>query len=967
MQTCSLLSDGATAELRSPSFVFTLNTSSGLRAESWTNLLTGTKLNLGRGLDLDFDLDAADRRIWISGWRGAFADEQADFARPEFDDSAWTGMSATAPEYAHMWDPNIDKRTYRTRTHVFLPPDAEGKDMSLTLGGFGLYDYREMRVFVNGHEVGVRREDKRWHEPGNFDLGPGSAIYERLRFGQDNIIAAEMSGYTTRTARMDELDPDRGRSACMKVFWPAQCEQYLTVGRPLLTPKLRVVEVIDNCRADSGEVTFRVEGEAEPVSATVIYRWDESEPVFRKFVEITNGTSREIRLMNVRLGSYATGAAVSEGEQGFPVYIDGEFFASLAHPSGWAIGQDGQVILRQYPGKLLAPGDAHECMEAVLGVSESGAARDAFLAHVKSRCRRVARGHDKPYALFEPFGGQSGPQVFGETEEFVLDSIAKVAEGERQTGCHFDSYTLEFWVDYKGDLVRAEPNRFPNQLEPIRNELAKLGTSLGLWIDSSCAFWTIGENPIAHSTLTHDTAYGPDRDALCRATEPVKTMYSTAFRHHIRENGVRLIKFDNIQAMCCNPNHDHLPGVYSTEAIQSAVIETLRDLDRECPDVFLMLYWGHRSPWWLFHGDTLFEPGFQIEAAHPTSSPTLFTRDSVIVGLDQAHLWCEDVPRIGKDSLGVWLSGWQWNSGMGKERWQEAFVMDICRGSLLAQPWSDFEWLSTPEREQIAEFIALLRARPDCFGNSKFILGDPWKYEPYGYCCSNGSRAFVALNNCTWSDQSLPLAMNASLGLRDGGDWDIYRWYPDPARLISEQASPSIALRPFEVVLLEVVPAGESPSLDREFKAQPMPTSFAEPSTRLEILAAIADGVEPRSVPVESDERAGEDPLPPKRVYSIKGRVPASTGGTLAVSMELFKESAAHVLVNVGRFFSIQGELGGQPARCTPANGHDTYPVSWQLWRIPVAPSDRETDFELYATVMVEQAVEIRCSAWFVP
>lgn len=112
------------------------------------------------------------------------------------------------------------------------------------------------------------------------------------------------------------------------------------------------------------------------------------------------------------------------------------------------------------------------------------------------------------------------------------------------------------------------------------------------------------------------------------------------------------------------------------------------------------------------------------------------------VGLDQAQWYAADVPRLGKDSLGVWLSGWEWNSSIGKERWQEGFVMDMCRGSMLAQPWSDASWLSPDERKQMAEFIALLKGQPGCFRNSRFVLGNPWKGEPYGYVCSNGKRAF---------------------------------------------------------------------------------------------------------------------------------------------------------------------------------------------------------------------------------
>ena len=74
-------------------------------------------------------------------------------------------------------------------------------------------------------------------------------------------------------------------------------------------------------------------------------------------------------------------------------------------------------------------------------------------------------------------------------------------------------------------------------------------------------------------------------------------------------------------------------------------------------------------------------------------------------------------------------------------------------------------------------------ARPRCFGNSRFILGNPWKQEPYGYCCTDGERAFLALYNCTWDDRLLSLKLNSAWELPDCQSWDLYRWYPDTVRL----------------------------------------------------------------------------------------------------------------------------------------------------------------------------------------
>ena len=309
------------------------------------------------------------------------------------------------------------------------------------------------------------------------------------------------------------------------------------------------------------------------------------------------------------------------------------------------------------------------------------------------------------------------------------------------------------------------------------------------------------------------------------------------------------MKFDNLgpgcgPPCCTNPTHRHLPGpVYSREAIDNGIIEFLQALDKEGPDVFLMLYWGYRSPWWLLYADTLFECGVAIEAASPSDQPAPHARDSVTQGLDQGQWHAQhimDIPPLAKDSLGVWLSNWPWNSQVGKERWQGGMVMDICRGSLLAQVWSDTPWLSPPERKQMADFISLLKAHPACFGNPRFVLGDPWKNEPYGYCCTDGKRAFLALHNACWKDSLLSLALNSAWGLPDGQTWDLYRWYSDPAKLQGAGAAfgekASIALRPFEIVLLEVVSHGQSPSLNRKFKSEPVPVDFAEASCPLEIV-----------------------------------------------------------------------------------------------------------------------------------
>ncbi len=602
----------------------------------------------------------------------------------------------------------------------------------------------------------------------------------------------------------------------------------------------------------AGEAIFELRAEEPKLAATVRYVWDADRPVLRKFVEIRNDGNRELnRLLNVRLGEYgpSAGATLVTAGRGFPAYIADEFFLSLAHPAGFADVKDGKVVLRQYPGTLLTAGQKFQCMEAVYGVAPSGGGRDSFIHYVRSRMRRVLRGHDKPYAILESFGGQPSGD-FWVTEAYVLEHLAKVAQGLREGAPPFDFYCTEFWHDAGGDLTTFHPKCFPNGYQRMRDEILKLGMRPGLWIDSGgLPQWTIADNPAIRGCFTK----GDGKGEICRASEPINTLYKKAFIHHVRENKVGLLKFDNMgpscQQPCCdNPAHAHLPGpLYSVEAIHNAIIDFFRELDTACPDVFIVLYWGYRGPWWLEYGDiqfdTYFASGTHIEAASPTEFPTAYARDSVTQRLDQAHFRMLDTPWLGKDSLGIWLSDWPWNSCIGKARWQEGLIMDLCRGNLLAQIWTDTNWLTPAERRQLADFVALLKANPDCFGNSRFILGNPWKSEPYGYSCSNGKRAFLAIHNACLEDRVVTLPLGAACGLPDKGSWDIYRWYPKPGRLKWTQSSAGvdkqIALRPFEVVLLEVVPNREGPSLKRAFDEAPMATAFAEPSRRLDMQVSL--------------------------------------------------------------------------------------------------------------------------------
>ncbi|MFI5385771.1 MAG: hypothetical protein ACHQ50_06585 [Fimbriimonadales bacterium] len=641
--------------------------------------------------------------------------------------------------------------------------------------------------------------------------------------------------------------------------------------------KLRPAEQPPEVASDGSKAVLHLRSTDGTLAVAITFEADPKWPIMHKFVQVTNSGSQTTRLLNIVLGRYPVGDTKTEGgDRGFPLYLNRQFFLSLTHPAGFAHVEGREVVLRQYPGVKLAPGQTFRSMEAVYGVAKTGEARTLFVDYVRSRMARVLYGHAKPYAILEAFGGQPDGDFkenysIGISDAYLHKHLAQVADSRHDSGTQFDFYSIEFWHDRAGDLTQFNRENFPNGFDKARQEILDLGMKPGLWIDSGgLPDWSVDQNPATRPSRTGSDGQG----SFCRASEPIASIYKNGFLYQMRENKVGLLKFDNLNAVCNNPAHDHLPGpFYSTEAIYNSVIEFFQTLRQANPDVFMMLYWHYRSPWWLLYGDTYFESGEDIEAASPSQYPAPYARDSVTQRLDQAQLKVTDTPWLGKDSLGVWLSDWTWNSGIGKARWQEGVVMDIARGSLLLQLWTDADWLTPPERAQVATFIDLMKANTSCFDHSKPILGDPNRAEPYGYSCCDGKKAFLAIDNACLKDSVVKLNLGPTLGLPAGRRWDVYRWYPRPARLLgsagvspairsSEVTDLSIAMRPYEVVLLEVVPAGEKPSLNRRFADSEANTSFLEKTRILPL--------DVRVEPVQAD-RTSWTTLRPGSAVSARG------------------------------------------------------------------------------------------------
>ena len=453
--------------------------------------------------------------------------------------------------------------------------------------------------------------------------------------------------------------------------------------------------------------------------------------------------------MDVHVEDFALEGTTTDGGQGDPVFIDDEAFIAIEHPAGVNQGLGKGIRLFHLPGKVLAPGQALMSREAIFSVTQAGDSLKGFHEYLRDNGRR----RQEWVSVYDPCGitdGYMNPQDprYHVTEQMVLDSI-EMLDSLRSRGITMDYYFIDVgWQDHFKDLTWLKDDNFPNGLAKILDRLDQIGVRFGLWFSTIYRPWSAGNYPDVQGCVIPNSRKGDAYDdGLCLAAEPYRTLFRDAVLHHIQENNVKGLKIDMAKYYCNSADHDHLPGKYSVEAQMDGTLQMARHAIRACPDLFLMWYWGHHSPFWLLYGDTIQDKGLKWEAVQVASWPNPVYRSSTSLGQDQYARYSRFVPLISHDSLGIWIGDTIQRNRIGTEHWRDAWILELARGSLLDQPWGNLATFDGNDVEFLAEWYAFVRHNWRLLLNAKSVLGDPWNAEVYGYASGDGTHTLVTINN----------------------------------------------------------------------------------------------------------------------------------------------------------------------------------------------------------------------------
>jgi hypothetical protein len=781
-----------------------------------TELRAGGRDIAVRSRELAVVLDSANWRHDFASWRWTRSDAEGvrnGFHQPDFDDSAW----ATVPVLHAIYDARYDGHAW-FRQRFLVPERYAGRPLTLGLGGMDDEDWTGYVVHLNGVELASWRGNGRWRQPEAIVLDPGHAGYPALRWGRENVLAIEV-------AELRRPVPDGRDDEAEHFFFQGWLlDQFVTVGGPY-----RVIDRFDVVSIAREGSTLVVELSADGINATLCYQ-EGPDRHLRKAVTLTNTSDHLVRILDVVLEDLELnlGTDVTKGGRGVPVFA-GPLFAGGEHPAIVNQGEPGRLRVVHLPGAGVEAGKQLVCPSVVLGAAADGEpAVGAFRAYLRHlRPRRRSR-----LTIYDTLGWTDYASEFPDrprlTEALFDEAMAKLTE-LRHRGISFDLFAFDDWFDAT-DFMRFNPAQFPNGSAPLARRLDEAGIGVALWSATTQAAWSFHEvagmdQAIAGGVARTcewetppDDLAAWDWDAVfahtsmgqmryCPAAEPFRSSLRRSLVKHVGDTAARAVKLDCAVLHCTSDEHGHMPGKYSVFAAHEAMRELVEELRTIAPELFVIWYWGFRSPWWLQYGDSLFDKGLKLEAASPASMPAPTWRPAVTLNSDQAARFASAVPLTMQDDLGVWLGNVPWANWMGKAGWRDAFVMAVARAGTVLSLWGDLWLLDDDDLDVLGRLLAYVRDQGETFLDVVEVGGDPWDAVPHGYAQPRpgGRGATVTVHNPSFDSARIQIDLTRIPGALAARE--ILELYPFPGAVSGLNGNClNLELLPWEVRCVALLP-----------------------------------------------------------------------------------------------------------------------------------------------------------------
>ena len=133
--------------------------------------------------------------------------------------------------------------------------------------------------------------------------------------------------------------------------------------------------------------------------------------------------------------------------------------------------------------------------------------------------------------------------------------------------------------------------------------------------------------------------------------------------------------------------------------------------------------------------------------------------------------------------------------------------------------WGEIYYFNDGDVDFLSQLMKWSKGFEPLLTNRRTILGDPWHNDVYGYAYGSGQRSVIFANNMHFASRRAHMRLNDSVGIEaeKGTRLNIITHFPDRTKVTRPDGLPfaagdalDVTLRPFETLMLEVMPAGQA-------------------------------------------------------------------------------------------------------------------------------------------------------------
>ncbi len=479
------------------------------------------------------------------------------------------------------------------------------------------------------------------------------------------------------------------------------------------------------------------------------------------------------RFKTLKEGGYGQPAAIRSGKSGA--------FWGLEYPGGTSVIRGKEARVFQYIGeKIGAKGIWSD--PAVFAITPDPRVRYWFFQYLDS----IRTAPLRPYLLYNSWYDLRAPEMVKDprrvmNQENALRTAKLLGEKLGEYGIKLDAFVLDDgWDNYRSDWALSKA-QFPRGFSPLVNLLSGYGTSLGLW------FGPIGGYSHRDWRVSWMAAHGYETvaDQMCFGGRKYYALFRKRVMEMVKNYRVGYFKWDGFQFSCSEEGHGHPLGIYSRRAILKKLIQLVRTVRRENPEIFLNITSGTwLSPWWLLYANTIWMQGSDYGYANVPSisrrDRAMTYRDYVLYdNLVKKDLW---FPISNLMTHGIIKGHLQKLGGESEpiDKFTNNAVLYFARGISMFELYISPDLLSNREWEAIAKSYLWAKDRfPLLVSYTRMIGGNPGEGKAYGFVHFKGQRGIISLRNPSMEPQRIKIRLKQDLGLsEEAKELVLEREYP---------------------------------------------------------------------------------------------------------------------------------------------------------------------------------------------